>query len=193
MKKSGILCLGLCLLVSAFSTACAKQETISPTLSDLNRMIENGEIKAEEIEADASYKFWANNFVELESHSPFIVRSRVLESETKLGKVSKLEVVKSYKGDVSGEIVFLQIAKDNPVKVGNEYILFMEKQSDEGEGYQNLYQPSNGGRSVMLIDGGNIYTNDEGLIDKDLEDWLNDNGVSDGGKLEIKPLSPFDN
>lgn len=193
MKKSGILCLGLCLLVSAFSTACAKQETISPTLSDLNRMIENGEIKAEEIEADASYKFWANNFVELESHSPFIVRARVLESETKLGKVSKLEVVKSYKGDISGEIVFCQVASDNPVKDGNECILFMEKQYAEGEGDPNWYQPSSGGRSIMLIDSGNIYTNDEGLIDKDLEDWLNDNGVSDGGKLEIKPLSPFDN
>lgn len=193
MKKTGIICLGLCLLVSAFSTACAKQETISPTLSDLNRMIENGEIKAEDIEVDASYKFWANNFVELESGSPFIVKAKVLESETKIGRISRLEVVKSYKGDVSGEIVFLQIAKDNPVKVGNEYILFMEKQSDEGEGYQNLYQPSNGGRSVMLIDGGNIYISDSKLIDRDLENWLNDNGVSDGGKLEIKPLSPFNN
>lgn len=193
MKKTGIICLGLCLLASAFPTACAKQETVPMTLTDLSRMIEEGEIRVEHMEVDASYKFWANNFVELESGSPFIVKAKVLESETKIGRMSRLEVVKSYKGDVSGEIVFLQIAKDNPVKVGNEYILFMEKQSDEGEGYQNLYQPSNGGRSVMLIDGGNIYISDSKLIDKDLENWLNDNGVSDGGKLEIKPLSPFDN
>lgn len=121
------------------------------------------------------------------------MKAKVLESETKIGRMSRLEVVKSYKGDVSGEIVFLQIAKDNPVKVGNEYILFMEKQSDEGEGYQNLYQPSNGGRSVMLIDGGNIYTNDEGLIDKDLEDWLNDNDILDGGEFNIKPISLLNN
>lgn len=125
----------------------------------------------------ACYSFGANNFRELDKHTPYIARAETVSIDIRrVGQVATLKVTEVYRGEVEDEILLYQMLGDNNVEVGKEYILFMDRQYSDTGPIQAFCTVS-GPLGVMGFDaqGKKITVADSCLLDRNLERWAEKN------------------
>ncbi len=144
-------------------------------------LIESAYGDSDNIVVNASYSDSAESFEELENTADFIVMATVESVEKRIaGQVATLSVSEIFKGNVQQSILLYQTLDDDNVKVGKEYILFMNEQT--GDEAQNDYYPVAGGRGVVLVyESSNetiVEIDSEKLNSQALIEWLDENFVS---------------
>lgn len=144
------------------------------SLTELSNSLESSNVSA-------TYGDSAVNFQQLEGTAGYIVRATVISTNMKspFAQEAVLDVNEVYKGTVSDSITLYQIATDNPVEAGKEYILFLNPQWPENLDSQ-VYYPVGGGIGSLEIEIStkNIYVDGERIIGDELNVWVEDNLAS---------------
>ena len=162
---------------------CAKTQEDAQNTTDLPFSvfaeidIEDNYANSEDIQVFANYTDGSQNFADLMEEANYIVKAPVTSTSKKsaVTQTSTLAVTEAYKGNVSGEITLYQMAGDNNVLSGTEYILFMNKQYPN-DSASNVFYSCGGGQGVMRMDSESkkIFVNSEILLGQDISDWLGD-------------------
>lgn len=145
-----------------------------------NQIISLSELShsSEGTNVSATYNDAASNFLQLEESAGYIVRASVVSTNMKssVAQEAVLAVNVTYKGSVSDSITLYQIATDNPVEVGKEYILFLNPQWPENLDSQ-VYYPVGGGIGSLEIEPStmHIYVDGERIMGDDLHTWVEEN------------------
>lgn len=170
MKKVIIL-LSVAIILS-FSACGFKTATSSANTQDRNHQVNNHS------EVSASYCDSVQNFEQLENIANYIVRVYVVSTNMKseFAQEATLKVLNTYKGVTTEEITLYQLASDNVVQQGNEYILFLNPQEPD-ETNSQIYYPVGGGIGVLRIDETTkeIFVCDNRLLDPELNTWISSN------------------
>ncbi len=130
----------LILLVVSLLTACnsAKNLDTSQDLpkgdAEVREDLALGKQAAESISGvSATYMDSVMNFKDLEKKSGYIVRGTVLSTEmvSPFAQKSEIKIEAVYKGSVPDIAYLYQLAGDNNVQKGSEYILFLNPQNSD--------------------------------------------------------------
>lgn len=137
--------------------------------------------ESDSLYVEATYSDAIENFVQLESNAEYIVCATVVSTNIKspMAQEAELSVDEVYKGTVADNITLYQIATDNPVESGKQYILFMNPQWPDNLECE-VYYPAGGGIGVLEVEAStmNIYVDQERIISNDLAVWVENNLVS---------------
>lgn len=157
------------------------QQRSSDQIISLEQLIED----SDSLHIEATYSDAVENFVQLENNAEYIVCATVVSTnmKSKIAQEAELSVNEVYKGTVSDTITLYQIATDNLVESGKQYILFMNPQwPDNLE--REVYYPVGGGIGVLEVEAStmNIYVDEERIISSDLAAWVEENLVSSANR-----------
>ena len=185
MKKQNILvCLCAVVCVCGIFNGCNiedaqknnTQNTTDMPISVFEEIdIEDKYANSKDIQVFANYTDSSGTFSELMEEANYIVKATVTSTYKKsvVTQTSTLTVTEVYKGDMPEEITLYQMAGDNNVINGNEYILFINKQNVDDVN-SNVFYSCGGGQGVMRIDAEDkkIIVNSEILLGEDISVWL---------------------
>ena len=102
------------------------QQPSNDQIISLTQLNENSALQ----HVETAYNDTVENFVQLESNAEYIVSVTVVSTnmKSKMAQEAELSVNEVHKGTVPDSITLYQIATDNPVETGKQYILFMAPQ-----------------------------------------------------------------
>ena len=177
MKK--VFCL-IGIISLLFVAACGRGKRTENDMASADparkkALIEADGIPKTDMMVDYCYRDGVSSFRELLEKSAYIVQGTVIsiKQNTPIAQMAVVNVSQVYCGKVPDTIYVCQMANDNPMKEGREYLLFMNLQDTDTE---DTFYPVSGGTGIVRVaESSRQLMIANGIIDdEDLQSWVSE-------------------